>query len=100
MRKAEVFAILRANVAAMQAIGVAHLTLFGSLARDDANADSDVDLIIAGPPERPMTLLRMARAQEALERILGRKVDLIAARGLDKAPAMRARVGADLAPVF
>lgn len=100
MGKAEVLAVLRANASALRGLGVAHLALFGSVARDEADADSDIDLIIAGPPERPMTLVRMARAQEALERLLGRKVDLIAAQGLENAPDMRARIGADLTPAF
>ena len=100
MRKADALSILRANASALQAIGVAHLALFGSVARDEAGADSDIDLVISGPPERPMTLVRMARAQEALERLLGRKVDLIAAQGLAQAPEMRARIAADLAPAF
>jgi predicted nucleotidyltransferase len=100
MGKADVLSILRANAAALRAIGVAHLSLFGSVARDEGHAESDIDLVIAGPPERPMTLVRMARAQEALERLLGRKVDLIAAQGLEKAPEMRARIDAELALVF
>lgn len=100
MRKADALAILRANAAALRAIGVAHLALFGSVARDEAGTESDIDLVIAGPPERPMTLLRMARAQEMLERLLGRKVDLIAAQGLVHAPDLRARIAVDLAPAF
>ena len=100
MRKADVLSILRAHADELQAIGIAHLALFGSVARDEADADSDIDLVIAGPPERPMTLLRLARAQEALERLLGRKVDLVAAQGLAKAPEMQARIAADLAPTF
>jgi len=47
-----------------------------------------------------MTVLRLARAQEALERLLGRKVDLVAAQGLAKAPEMQTRIAADLAPAF
>ena len=100
MRKAEVLSILRSNAAAFRAMGVAHLALFGSVARDETNADSDIDFVIAGPPEPPITVLRMAQAQAALERLLGRKVDLIAAQGLDQAPEMRARIAADLTQAF
>lgn len=100
MRRAAVLTVLRAHADLLRDIGIAHLVLFGSVARDDASGSSDVDLIITGTGDRPMTLFRMARAQAALERILGCKVDLIAAQGLENAPEFRARIAADLAPAF
>jgi predicted nucleotidyltransferase len=100
MQRADAISILQEHAAELREIGVAHLSVFGSVARNQAGADSDVDLVIEGPPERPMTLLRMARAQELLERLLGRKVDLIAAQGLAASPALRARVSGELHRAF
>jgi predicted nucleotidyltransferase len=43
---------LRGHAAELRALGVARLWLFGSLARGDAGADSDVDVVIAIPSGR------------------------------------------------
>ena len=40
----QVIATLRAHQAALQAEGIAHLSLFGSVARGEADSRSDVDL--------------------------------------------------------
>ena len=44
MKRDEVLAILAAHREALQRRGVKSLTLFGSVARDEARPDSDVDL--------------------------------------------------------
>ena len=52
--------------------------LFGSFARDDARADSDVDIAILerSPPSGTLASLRLDR-QAQLEKALGRAVDLV-----------------------
>jgi predicted nucleotidyltransferase len=100
MLRADAIALLLSHADELRAAGVAHVSLFGSVARDEADDTSDVDLILAGPPERPMTLFSMARAETLLERILGRQVDLTARQGLDTAPEFRERIACDLVPVF
>ena len=42
---------------------------------------SDIDLVLDGPPDRPMTLFSMARAGALLEGIIRRSVDLTARQG-------------------
>ena len=79
---------------------MAHVSLFGSVARDEAQPESDIDPVLAGPPERPMTLFSMARAEALLESIQRRGVDLTSRQGLDKAREFLARIRADLIPVF
>ena len=100
MRKTDVIALLLAHADELRAAGVAHVSLFGSVARDEAGPDSDVDLVVGGTPERPMTLFGMARAEAALERILGRSVDLTSHQGLARATDLRQRIAGDLTPVF
>jgi predicted nucleotidyltransferase len=74
---------VRARVADVVAI-----YLFGSLARGDDHAGSDVDLAIL--PRRPLAALARFDLQEELARQLGRDVDLI---DLRSAPAvLRAQV--------
>ncbi len=53
--------------------GVVRISLYGSFAKDLANADSDVDLLVE--LSRPLGLQFVALVQY-LERKLGRKVDL------------------------
>ena len=100
MRKDDAVSILRSNADRLRAIGVAHIGLFGSVARDTAAAHSDIDLVLAGPPERPMTLFSMARAEAVLEQVLGRPVDLTPAQGLEQAPGFRDRIAGELTWVF
>ena len=100
VRKTDVIALLLSHADELRAAGVAHVSLFGSVARDDAGPDSDVDLVVGGPPERPMTLFGMARAEAALERILGRSVDLTSQQGVERAADFRRRIAGDLTPVF
>ena len=69
-------------------MGVRSLAVFGSVARDEARPDSDVDLIIEVEP--PMGLLGLLRIQHHLEELLGTKVDLVTREGLH--PALRQRI--------
>jgi len=52
----------------------APLLIFGSVARDEARPDSDLDLIAEF--DRPVGYLGLARVQHELERLLGCSVDL------------------------
>jgi len=54
--------------------GVRALALFGSVARDEASATSDVDILVEF--DGPTTFDRYFGAKEALEEILGTRVDL------------------------
>ena len=69
---------------------VTSLTLFGSVARDEAGPDSDVDLLVEFDPSASVGLFKFIDLQNYLEDILGRKVDL----GMPDAlkPRMRDRV--------
>lgn len=74
--------------------------MFGSIARDECDNDSDLDLVVDGPPDRPMTLFGLARAQAVLERVFDRRIDLTARAGLEKATEFRRQIAADLVHVF
>jgi hypothetical protein len=78
---------LRAAVAAqrgaLEAIlaryGATNPRLFGSVARGDANASSDLDLLVDLLPARGNELLRVAGIAEELSELLGRRVDVVTA---------------------
>ena len=51
--------------------------LFGSFARGEANADSDVDLLVEFDHSKPIGLFRYARMWRELSEILGCRVDIV-----------------------
>src|SRR5215831_12831663 len=56
--------------------GVASLALFGSVARDEAGPESDVDLLVEF--DRPITLFDLVAVQQYLEKVLGvSRVDVV-----------------------
>jgi hypothetical protein len=63
---------------------IVELALFGSVLRDDFRPDSDIDVLVRFHPEARHTLFDMVRMQEELKRILGREVDLVSRRGIEK----------------
>jgi len=60
---------------AADSYGATGLTVFGSVARGEETADSDVDLLVQPPLD--MGLLGLARLQRDLETILEARVDLV-----------------------
>ncbi|MFQ5808376.1 MAG: nucleotidyltransferase family protein [Armatimonadota bacterium] len=55
---------------------IVRLWLFGSVLREDFGPESDVDILVEFEPEAVITLLDMARIEDELAHIVGRKVDL------------------------
>jgi uncharacterized protein len=82
----------RELVAVAAAHDVTNLRVFGSVARGEDQAGSDVDLLADLPPE--MGLIGLGRVQAELEAILGARVDLVPARDLK--PAVRERAEREL----
>ena len=86
MDRQRVIQTLRAHEPELRAAGVVHLSVFGSVARDEASASSDVDLMAEFDNTRRMTLLDMVGLENRLSDILRIKVDLTPAK------SMKARV--------
>jgi hypothetical protein len=57
--------------------GIRHLSLFGSVARGEADDTSDVDLAAELDPAAHVGLFRLVALQRRLSEILGRSVDLL-----------------------
>lgn len=82
MTRNEILTRLRTHEAELRQAGVLSLSLFGSAARDEADENSDVDLLVR-LDERPGQggfghFGRIDALQKRLSAILGRPVDLIA----------------------
>ena len=95
--KAAAIAVLTAHRATLEAMGIRSLALAGSVARDDAGAQSDIDLIADLRADR--SLFDDIRLEHFLEDLLERSVDLIP---LDYRIGARIRAGleADAVRVF
>ena len=66
----------------LKTYGVEEIGVFGSFARGDNDADSDIDISIELNRKVPVGLLAVARMQFYLENLLGRKVDLVIKSGI------------------
>jgi uncharacterized protein len=92
-----VVGLLRARSAELRRRGVQGLALFGSMARDEARADSDVDLLV--DLDRDTTLgFGIVGLRDELRRLLGREVGLTFAARVP--PEFRQRIAPDLVRVF
>ncbi len=63
---------------------ITELALFGSVLRDDFRPDSDVDVLVTFAPEAEWSLWDHLTMQEELSSILGRKVDLVSKRAIER----------------
>lgn len=79
--RAEVIERLSGSEAAVRRLGVRRLALFGSLGRDEAGAESDVDLLVEFDPEEK-TFDRFMQLVDLLEDLLGRNVELVTTESL------------------
>nr|WP_083626889.1 nucleotidyltransferase family protein [Planktothrix serta] len=74
MKRDEAIAILTTYHESLKGFGVKSLFIFGSVARNEARLDSDVDLLVEF--DKPVGLFTFIRLQRYLESILGCSVDL------------------------
>lgn len=88
-----VIAILRAHEAELRQAGIRRLSLFGSIARGDAEANSDVDLVAEFDPAAQMDLIRLVGLERRIGEALGRPVEILAEPVAN--PRLRANVERD-----
>jgi predicted nucleotidyltransferase len=63
---------------------IRELALFGSVLREDFRPDSDIDVLVTFDGDADWSLLDHVRIQKDLEALLGREVDLVSRRGLER----------------
>lgn len=80
MRRDQTLEILNAHLEELGQRGVKSLQLFGSVARDEASPQSDVDLLVAF--DSVPSYSQYMQLRFFLEDLLGAKVDLVTERGL------------------
>jgi predicted nucleotidyltransferase len=75
MRREEALKRLREHRTEVERLGVSRLALFGSVARDEAREDSDIDVLVEF--SQPVGLFEFLRLDFYLEELLGSHVDLV-----------------------
>ncbi len=63
---------------------IAELAVFGSVLGPDFKSDSDVDMLVTFAADARWSLLDHVRMQDALSDLLGRKVDLVSRKGIER----------------
>jgi hypothetical protein len=97
MDRNHVITTLRAHEADLHRAGVARLYLFGSVARQEATPDSDVDLFFDTDNQR-FSLIELVDVQERVSDILGTESDVMTRASLH--PMLRQRIEAEAVRVF
>lgn len=98
MRRDQVVALLKRHEPEFRKAGIGALFLFGSVARDEARDDSDVDLFCDLERADGFTLFDLLRLQGRMRDIIGAKVDLMTRNGIHL--RRRARIEAAAVRVF
>jgi predicted nucleotidyltransferase len=97
MKREDVIRTLRQNQAEIRRLGVRSLYLFGSTARDEAGAGSDVDLYFDFDNPR-FSLIELAGLQERLVAMLGAPTDVMSRASLH--PRLRVQIEQSALQVF
>ena len=82
----------------LRARGIGHLSLFGSMARGEAEPGSDVDLLIETDRESRFGLFDVVDLQDELEAIFGRPTHF--AFGSTMRPWLREEIGREAIAIF
>ena len=98
MTRADIIASLRRNADAVRGMGATALYLYGSAARDQAGAASDLDLFIDYDPDSRFNAFDLVGIKLFLEERLQMPVDIATRDCLH--PRLRARIEQSATPIF
>jgi predicted nucleotidyltransferase len=100
MRRNDVIARLKQAEPALRAVGVGALYLFGSHARDEASAASDVDIFIDPAPDKNLGLLPFMEAYETLQDAFDHRVEIGYSTRAGLSPHIRSDVEREALQIF
>lgn len=84
MKKERAIQLIQENLDEVKKFHVKSLAIFGSVARDEATDESDIDILVEFDPEAKVGLFQFFDLKEYLSKILGCEVDLGTLRSLRK----------------
>jgi predicted nucleotidyltransferase len=89
---------LREHEAELRALGVRHVSIFGSVARGEARPDSDVDVLVDLDRALPMGLFEYSRLKLHIAELLGTSADVVNRKTLK--PLLRDNILHDAVEAF
>jgi len=98
VNRQEIIDRLRENERALRARGVTHAALFGSVARNEQNAESDIDILVELDPAIIVTMFDYAGLKHYIAGLFKGPVDVIDREALK--PRVRPRAAADAIYAF
>jgi len=90
--------MLRAHESALRNLGVSHAAVFGSVARGEATAASDIDVLVDLDQDRPMGIFAYARLKLYINELLDGAGDVVSRRTLK--PLLRDNILRDAIHAF
>jgi uncharacterized protein len=98
MNRQTALEILRRSEAALRERGVRRAALFGSLARGDDRADSDIDVMVEIDPDAPLGVYDYVDLKEYIASLFDGRVDVVSRDALK--PYVRPAATADAVYAF
>jgi hypothetical protein len=98
MKRDEIIETLKEREADLRAHGVTHAAVFGSVARDEHNAKSDIDILVDLDPEIVVTMFDYAGVKDYVAGLFEGSVDVVDREALK--PRVRPRAAADAVYAF
>jgi predicted nucleotidyltransferase len=98
MNREQIIARLQANEQELRHRGVLHAALFGSIARGDATAASDIDIMIEIEPDAPVGVFEYVGIKQYIAGLFDGPVDVVDREGLK--PYVRPAATADAIYAF
>jgi predicted nucleotidyltransferase len=100
MRRDEIIARLKNTEPKLREVGVAALYLFGSHARDEAHADSDVDVFVDPASDASFDFLKYMDAYETIRKSVGDEIEIGYSTRDGLSPYIRANIENEAIQVF
>jgi len=89
---------LRAHETELRRLGVAHAAVFGSVARGEERAESDIDVLVELDENRPIGIFEYARLKLYINELLDSPSDVVNRRTLK--PLLQASILHDVVHAF
>ena len=84
MTRDQALQILKRHEGELRQQGVTRAALFGSVARDEARPDSDIDVMVDFAPDAAISVWAYAPLKDLILDFFGQRVDVVSRNGLNR----------------